>query len=559
MDNANSEINLNEHTFNTIISSISNYTPDKLSTISRTELDSHANMAVLGNNCFIFENTGKTCDVSAFSPNIETTSLPIVDAVIVYDCPYNLKSYLLMIRNALFVKEMTNNLIPPFLLRECGIQVNECAKLHALSATEEHHSIYFPIEELRIPLKLNGTFSFFQHRSPEPHDIDLLQVLMLTPDSSTWDPHSTHYAHDEDAFLDSDGLLIENPNKKIRFLIDNEDEIDNTSIYSTFANMTLPTVARVDSAIDTSLDSCETENHYIEYTSSEAINDGKSFADSLTATIGSVIRSKTNLEENPLSSCPFHTNLEDLENRFSANVSSTTAKPPNKLSPTFLSKIWSIHETLAQGALDNNTHLNKQSGDNSLSRHYTTNDRMLRYKRINSLFYTDTFFAKGDAKSCPRGNTCMQIFVSDKGFVSVYPMRKKSQFKDCLHLFCKEIGVPNTLVMDKSGEQMSNSVKHFSQQVGLTLRVLEESTQWANRAELYIGLLTEAIRKDLRTSNCPLVLWDYCAERRALIHNLTPRDLFQTAGRTPTEATFGTQGDISNLCHCSWYDWCYYK
>ena len=93
----------------------------------------------------------------------------------------------------------------------------------------------------------------------------------------------------------------------------------------------------------------------------------------------------------------------------------------------------------------------------------------------------------------------------------------------------------------------------------MTLRVLEESTQWANRAELYIGLLKEAIRKDLRTSNCPLVLWDYCAERRALIHNLTPRDLFQTSGKTPIEATLGTQGDISNLCNFSWYDWCYYR
>jgi hypothetical protein len=79
------------------------------------------------------------------------------------------------------------------------------------------------------------------------------------------------------------------------------------------------------------------------------------------------------------------------------------------------------------------------------------------------------------------------------------------------------------------------------------------------QSRAYIGLLKEAIHKDLRTTNCPLALWDYCAECRALIHNLTPRDLFQTAGKTPTEATFGTQGDISNLCQFGWYDWCYYQ
>ncbi len=31
--------------------------------ITRSELDSHANMVVLGKDCFIFESTGKTCNV----------------------------------------------------------------------------------------------------------------------------------------------------------------------------------------------------------------------------------------------------------------------------------------------------------------------------------------------------------------------------------------------------------------------------------------------------------------------------------------------------------------
>ena len=55
-----------------------------------------------------------------------------------------------------------------------------------------------------------------------------------------------------------------------------------------------------------------------------------------------------------------------------------------------------------------------------------------------------------------------------------------------------------------------------------------------------------------------MVLWDYCAERRALIHNLTPRDLFQLDKASPYERQYGVQGDISNLCVFDWYDWCYY-
>ena len=93
----------------------------------------------------------------------------------------------------------------------------------------------------------------------------------------------------------------------------------------------------------------------------------------------------------------------------------------------------------------------------------------------------------------------------------------------------------------------------------MTLRILEESTQWANRAKLYIGIIKQAVKNDLRQSNTPLYLWDYCVQRRALIHNLVPRDLFQTEGRTPYEYQTGTQGDISNLCSYDWYDWCYFR
>ena len=552
----------NEHIILSIVSALSESTSTPVTESPRTELDSHANMAVVGRHCFVFEKTGRQCDVSAFSPNIATTSLPIVDAVIVYDCPYTLQSYLLMVRNALYVEEMEHNLLPPFLLREAQVQVNDCAKVHTVNPSEEDHSIFFKDEELRIPLQLHGTFSYFNHRPPDVQEIDHLKVLFITPDSSSWNPHSVHFATDEAAFLDDAGHIIEHPSKRTRFLIEDEDAVDNTSIYSTFAQENaLPTLEQLDTAIDATISTCAGfESTYIDPTSSEAQNDCKGFADALDATIGSMLGSTLNNDHDDLfCNEPILTSLDELEAKFSANVGSTTAKQPSKLSPAFLSKIWSINEDLAEGALNSNTHLQRQSGDSSLSRQFSTNDRMLRYKRINSLFYTDTFFATKSARSRPRGNNCMQIFVSDKGFVAVYPMKSKSDFKDCLHMFCKEIGVPNTLVMDKAGEQTSNAVKHFSQQVGLSLRVLEEHTQWANRAELYIGLWKESIRKDLRTSNCPLVLWDYCAERRALIHNLTPRDLFQTSGMTPVEATFGTQGDISNLCIFGWYEWCYYR
>ena len=55
-----------------------------------------------------------------------------------------------------------------------------------------------------------------------------------------------------------------------------------------------------------------------------------------------------------------------------------------------------------------------------------------------------------------------------------------------------------------SGEQMSSDVKKFCNDFGTTLRALEEGTPWSNKAEPYIGLITEAVRKDMRESSSPL-------------------------------------------------------
>ena len=87
----------------------------------------------------------------------------------------------------------------------------------------------------------------------------------------------------------------------------------------------------------------------------------------------------------------------------------------------------------------------------------------------------------------------------------------------------------------------------------------EVKALWANRAELYVGLFKEAVRKDMLEKDSPFIFWDYCAERRALITNMTAKDLFQLQGTTLHTITFGEEGDISNICQFGWYDWVYFR
>jgi hypothetical protein len=84
-------------------------TTDETETESRTELDSHANMPVVGKHAYIIADTGRIADVNPFTPDYTSMQVPIVDAATQYDCPYNGKAYILLIRNALHVLSMNND------------------------------------------------------------------------------------------------------------------------------------------------------------------------------------------------------------------------------------------------------------------------------------------------------------------------------------------------------------------------------------------------------------------------------------------------------------------
>ena len=51
---------------------------------------------------------------------------------------------------------------------------------------------------------------------------------------------------------------------------------------------------------------------------------------------------------------------------------------------------------------------------------------MLRYKQLKSVFFTDTLVSL--STKLTRGNIYAQVFVSDKGYIAVYPMQSQSEF-----------------------------------------------------------------------------------------------------------------------------------
>ena len=118
--------------------------------------------------------------------------------------------------------------------------------------------------------------------------------------------------------------------------------------------------------------------------------------------------------------------------------------------------------------------------------------------------------------------------------------------------------MPTSIIADMAGEQMSHEVRKFCNDIGTTLRALEEGTPWSNKAELYIGLLKEAVQKDMSESDLQMCLWGYCVERWARIINHTAKDNFKLHGTTPHTVTLAEERDISSLGQFGWYELCYY-
>ena len=96
-----------------------------------TELNSHANMVVIGAQGSIIQKTGRYADVNTLCSDVGTMSMvPIVDAVVAYDCPFSGRTILMVARNALYVESMDHNLVSPFIMRKAGLEVNEQTKIH---------------------------------------------------------------------------------------------------------------------------------------------------------------------------------------------------------------------------------------------------------------------------------------------------------------------------------------------------------------------------------------------------------------------------------------------
>ncbi len=233
----------------------------------------------------------------------------------------------------------------------------------------------------------------------------------------------------------------------------------------------------------------------VQLSSLHVAHDPVLFASSITecthASHAAMVMGSTSIDD---SGCELF--LESASSQFESafsTLATVTVGRSRGVSAEHLAKVWMIPHDEAARTLQVTSQRLHTDIDSSLLRNIGTNNRAVRYHHIKLCFYTDTLFVTGTAKSS-RGNICAQLFVSDKGYVAIYPMQHQLDYFLALKQFAKDVGAPDALVCDPHPTQKQRKVKKFCTQIGTTLKVPEAQTQWANRAELYIGLIKEAKR-----------------------------------------------------------------
>eukprot|EP00957_Ditylum_brightwellii_P189843 14452875-Ditylum_brightwellii.AAC.1 len=71
----------------------------------------------------------------------------------------------------------------------------------------------------------------------------------------------------------------------------------------------------------------------------------------------------------------------------------------------------------------------------------------------------DTFFATKKAGKSSRGNSCCQLFVTDKGFVHAIAMKTRSDVMQAIKKFATVVGALDAIICDAAREQKSDNLK----------------------------------------------------------------------------------------------------
>ena len=314
-------------------------------TVSCTELDSHVNMVVLGHNLYIFESTGRTCNVKPFDSTLRTASnILIVDGVVAYKFPYTSKTYPNCLEVALH--PTVDQQLDPTIFNErrwCDSQWSTKDPLQWSNWREPWNLVsrFISTDSIAFPI--------FPTRN------------QMTPDADNLNPHCKSFVSNEQSMLNFRGEIAE----KSWWLKDPQIfESEDNGIVRKIAKVTeedwnCQVDANIFSAFACCNESTEVTNDFAEAVNARAeLSKFRSSKGSCTC-MGSK-------EPNDLfdTETPFTTDWDNFKKSLEAmlmptqisfvkvQMASVEATRLKGVSALLLSKLWMVKEVLAEGAIE---------------------------------------------------------------------------------------------------------------------------------------------------------------------------------------------------------------
>lgn len=371
---------------------ISSQATTRTSHHTQAELDSHADTCSFGKGAYVVAETGETVAVSGFIDTIgKVSEVPVVTAAVAYDDPTTYMTYVLFFHQSLYFEDMKRHLLCPAQMRSNQITVNDIPLLYlaAEDRTPDSHSIVTepPHPDLRIPLQLQGTTSYFDVRKPTFQEIqsdkDCIHIHMTS--DQPWDPYNTS---------------LEQQEASIRAKLDQMPSERGREV------------------------------------SSLVCTDERLKFDSLLEQSESVVAA---LKSQP--TLPIQIEPDQLAETFRkiAMMDTLPLTKKGKILPEDLARRWNIGVETAKKTLERTTQLairdfSKTTGGRRLKPYAY----QLRYPRLRVEMYTDTMIGK--CKSL-MGNKFAQIYATPFHWITVDPMERKADAHYTLdNLFRREIG-----------------------------------------------------------------------------------------------------------------------
>ncbi|KAI2491972.1 hypothetical protein MHU86_22592 [Fragilaria crotonensis] len=177
-----------------------------ISNESRTDLDSHADQCAVGSNALIVHDYDRPINVTGYNPNGPVDKdMRIVTGALAYDDPVTGETVILLVNQAIYLPNISHNLLSTMQVRLNDVIVNDCPRFLTDQLTDLTHSIAIPFDGSAqpyvIPLSLHSVTSSFPTRKPTIAEFESLPHFSLTSDEPTYDPFDTSFAQQEEALL----------------------------------------------------------------------------------------------------------------------------------------------------------------------------------------------------------------------------------------------------------------------------------------------------------------------------------------------------------------------